>query len=125
VRTTVLFLVVLVVSSSGCTVGDERTLDLHGDGIDVQVSTSTPPRAVDAEVAPDVCALASGLPATNICSMICDPDAMKAAMRAAGDPAGRCYELDCVLPDTSSVYVGVCLEPEPRTPPTPTFAGRL
>lgn len=88
-RTTILGLAMLV---SGCA-----------------VDTST--GAQDSEVAPQICVLAAGLPPENVCSLICDPDAMEAAMRARGDQTGRCYEFDCVMPDSSSVYVGVCLEP--------------
>ena len=67
---------------------------------------------VDETPARDVCALAAALPSNNLCSLVCDPDALKAALLAEGDPPGRCYEMDCVLSDGSSVFVGVCLQPE-------------
>ena len=73
------------------------------------IETSTPQR--------DVCALAAGLPADNICSMVCDPDAMKATLLAEGDAPGRCFEFDCTLTDGSDVFVGVCLEPEAKHAP--------
>ena len=62
-------------------------------------------------VGPDLCALASELAPDNICSLICEPDAMKAMLAASGMPAGRCYELRCALPDATSVNVGLCLPP--------------
>ena len=58
----------------------------------------------------DVCGLAAALPPENICSLVCDPDALKDALLARGDAPGRCYELNCVLSDGSSVFVGVCLQ---------------
>mgnify|MGYP001552751060 CR=1 FL=1 len=67
-------------------------------------------RAPDAPAAVDICALASELPGDNICSLMCDPDAMEAQMVADGTPAGTCYELRCVLP-AITVNVGVCLPP--------------
>jgi len=67
-------------------------------------------RAPDAPDAVDVCVLASQLPGDNICSLMCDPDAMKAQLVADGTPAGTCYEMLCVLP-AISVTVGVCLPP--------------
>jgi hypothetical protein len=69
-------------------------------------------RAPDAPAAIDVCALASQLPGDNICSLMCDPDAMKAQLIADGTAQGTCYEMVCVLPGIS-VTVGVCLPPAP------------
>ena len=68
----------------------------------VAISTTLP-------AATDVCALAAELPADNLCSLMCDPDAMKAAMRAAGEADGRCYDFVCSLPGGTNAYVGVCL----------------
>ena len=61
--------------------------------------------------ATDVCALAAELPGDNICSLMCDPDVMKAQLIADGMAVGTCYEFFCALPDSSSVTVGVCLPP--------------
>ena len=61
--------------------------------------------------ASDVCALAAELPGDNICSLMCEPDVMKAQLIADGKPMGSCYEFYCPLPDASSVTVGVCLPP--------------
>ena len=63
------------------------------------------------EPATDVCALAAQLPGDNICSLMCEPDVMKAQLIADGMAAGTCYEFLCALPDSSSVTVGVCLPP--------------
>jgi hypothetical protein len=59
----------------------------------------------------DVCALASQLEATNVCSLICEPDAMAAELAAGGLASGTCIELLCALPEAQSVTVGVCLPP--------------
>lgn len=59
---------------------------------------------------PDVCGLAAELPTDNICSLVCDPDAMKDRLLAQGTAQGTCYELLCALPGLT-VQVGVCLPP--------------
>jgi len=59
----------------------------------------------------DVCALAALLPSENICSLVCDPDAMAERMISDGNARGRCYELYCALTDQQHVLVGVCLPP--------------
>ena len=58
-----------------------------------------------------VCYQAAQLPADDVCSQICDPDALIAQLRANGESPGSCVEFRCDLPDTSSVVVGVCLPP--------------
>ena len=62
---------------------------------------------------PDVCSLAAQLPADDICSLMCDPDAVAAQLVADGDAPGTCYELLCTLPDATQITVGVCLPPPP------------
>jgi len=103
VRTTVLGLALMI---GGCAVDTATT-------------------SQDAEVPPQVCELAAGLPPENLCSLICDPDALKAAMRLRGDVIGRCYEFDCVMPDSSRVSVGICLLPQPdfAHPSLPQYVG--
>ena len=59
----------------------------------------------------DVCALAAALPADDICSLICDPQAMAAQLAADGGDTGACYQLRCDLTETEHVLVGVCLPP--------------
>ncbi len=66
--------------------------------------------AVEPLAAPDVCALAAQLPADNICSLVCDPDAMEAQLLAKGVAPGTCYDMACALPGLT-VQVGVCLPP--------------
>ena len=63
------------------------------------------------EPAVDVCALAAQLDAANVCSLICDPDAMAEQLAAGGMASGTCIELRCALPEAESVTVGVCLPP--------------
>jgi hypothetical protein len=82
------------------------------DGRDLGDVLTRAPDAPEVPVAPDVCALASELPGDNICSLICDPDAMEAQLVAEGTPAGTCYEMRCAL-DGVTVTVGVCLPPSP------------
>lgn len=57
----------------------------------------------------DPCALADALPADDLCSLVCFPDQLAAAMIDAGTRAHACYELRCALTPTVSVTVGVCL----------------
>ena len=82
------------------------------NGVDLDDVVTHAPQAPDAPAAIDVCALASQLPSDNICSLMCDPDAMKAQLIANGTAQGTCYEMVCVLPGIS-VTVGVCLPPAP------------
>ena len=56
-----------------------------------------------------ICELAAALPADDPCSTICDPDALREAMIAAGYQGGRCYLLECQLSDQVSVGAGACL----------------
>jgi hypothetical protein len=58
---------------------------------------------------PDLCGLAAELPADDLCSLICDPDALEAALIAQGTPVGRCVTMICPLSETVTAHVGVCL----------------
>lgn len=59
---------------------------------------------------PDICGLAAELPTDNICSLVCDPDAIKERLISEGTAQGTCYEMLCALPGLT-VQVGVCLPP--------------
>jgi hypothetical protein len=61
------------------------------------------------EPSEDVCSLAAQLPPDDLCSLICDPDALEDAIVDAGAEAGRCYLLVCVLSEDVAAQVGVCL----------------
>jgi hypothetical protein len=98
----------VMVMASGCLAEGERVDGKLDDNAAFHVEAAPGP----SDSTYDVCALAAELPASNVCSLICDVDAMKAALRAEGDPAGRCYDWECRLPDASVVFVGVCLEPD-------------
>ena len=87
--------------------GQAPSVTINGRDVDDVVA-----RAPDSPDAIDVCALASQLPGDNLCSLMCDPDAMKAQLIADGDHQGTCYEMVCALPGIS-VTVGVCLPPAP------------
>lgn len=74
---------------------------------EVQVHTASDDGKGDGAL--DVCALAAELPSDDICSLICDPDALAAEMEASGSEPGKCYQLYCMLPEEHHVLVGVCL----------------
>ena len=56
-----------------------------------------------------VCAAAAELPASDVCSLVCDPDAFRARLQDSGMKPGACYQFRCELTATMSVNVGVCL----------------
>lgn len=60
-------------------------------------------------LAADPCTLAAELPPDDLCSLICDPDALRQALIDQGRTRGVCYELACSLDDSTQVSVGVCL----------------
>jgi hypothetical protein len=72
-------------------------------------TTITPEQDTDPQT--DVCALAAALPSDDICSLVCDPDAMASMLLSEGMESGNCYQLRCVLADSFAVQVGVCLPP--------------
>lgn len=57
----------------------------------------------------DVCGMAAALPVSDVCSLVCEPDAFAARLREGGMHAGACYQLRCALSPTTTVSVGVCL----------------
>lgn len=59
----------------------------------------------------DLCAIASQLDTDNVCSLICDPDAMADFLVAEGVAGGKCIQLRCELPGLAPLFVGVCLAP--------------
>lgn len=68
--------------------------------------------AVDTPDELDLCALASELDTDNVCSLICDPDAMANFLVAEGVSGGKCVQLRCQLPGVeNALFVGVCLPP--------------
>jgi hypothetical protein len=93
--------------------GDEPTTTIT---IETDPAPGTPSRVI-AELSdetalvagPDICSLALQLPATDVCSLMCDPPAMAAYLIDEGMEGGRCYQLRCELPDSENVLVGVCL----------------
>ncbi len=56
-----------------------------------------------------LCALAAALPADDLCSMVCDPDAFAARLVDDGMVTGNCYQFRCSLSAEVEVTVGVCL----------------
>ncbi|MFT3699144.1 MAG: hypothetical protein QM831_38715 [Kofleriaceae bacterium] len=65
------------------------------------------------DASPDLCVLAAALPPDDICSLVCDPDALRQALIDTGRTPGVCYEISCALDDTTQVSVGVCLVSDP------------
>lgn len=57
----------------------------------------------------DPCGLAQALPADDMCSLVCDPQALADRMLSGGARTSTCYQLRCALSPTVSVSVGVCL----------------
>lgn len=55
------------------------------------------------------CEAASALPASDVCSLVCDPDAFRARLADEGMQRGACYAYVCTLAPEMSVTVGVCL----------------
>jgi hypothetical protein len=79
------------------------------DKASAAASTRAPGEPAPEEV--DICALAAQLDPENVCSLMCDPDAMAEQLAANGMASGTCVELLCALPEAQSVTVGVCLPP--------------
>jgi hypothetical protein len=93
----------------GCAVDSAPTATITVKTVGADDLTTGSPEAREPDR--DVCALAGQLSSDDICSQICDPDAMEARLVAQGRAPGACYQFLCNLPDTSHVTVGVCLPP--------------
>jgi len=100
---------------AACAVEPTRDLDISplGDSlssaIEIDMPLSTEVHVEAPDDGPDVCALATQLPPEDLCSQICDPDALAQSMLDAGAATGRCYLFICQLPEDVIVSVGVCL----------------
>lgn len=75
------------------------TIEIHESDTDLEVVSDEK----------DLCAIASQLDTNNVCSLICDPDAMADFLLAEGVASGKCVELRCELPGIAALFVGVCL----------------
>ncbi len=86
---------------SGCVAdGDVAEMERVGGP-----ATATAPETTEE----NLCALAAERPASDPCSMICDPEELKNVLLAEGQAAGRCYEFACSFPELK-VSFGVCLD---------------
>jgi hypothetical protein len=103
-----MLMMAMVMAAAGCLDRGDSSSPVKRAVIEVDAATATQLHAPEQS---PLCALADALPADDICSMICDPDAMKDMLLAEGSPSGRCYELACTLDATTTVQVGVCLPP--------------
>ena len=56
-----------------------------------------------------ICAAAAALPSSDVCSLVCDPDAFRSRLKDDGMKSGTCYQFRCNLTAEMSVTVGVCL----------------
>jgi hypothetical protein len=92
---------IVIVMLAGCVAGEESRPIIRVDHPQVVAPMGVP--------ATDVCADAAGLASDDICSLMCDPDAMKARLVGEGLQTGVCYEFSCPLPDGTTISVGVCL----------------
>jgi hypothetical protein len=106
-------LLMVSVLLAACAVEPTRDIEvlpiLPGDSL-ISVRELETVNYVDAiDQGPDVCALAAQLPPDDLCSLICDPAALKQTLLDAGVTTGRCYLLLCALPEDVDVSVGVCL----------------
>jgi hypothetical protein len=115
-------MLLVIALSTGCALTEEPAGVPHKD-VTIQVEAPAGTRAEQAS--PDVCALAKGLPTSNVCSLICDVDALKAALEAEGGAPGRCYDLACPMPDHTMVYVGVCIDQEQTRAAPPTASRQV
>lgn len=77
----------------------------------IEIRDSENVQAVQLDDGPDLCAIASELDTDNVCSLICDPDAMADFLLAEGVAGGKCVQLRCELPGIAPLFVGVCLAP--------------
>ena len=101
---------VLVVGLLGACVADDAAPDELGTVTsEFEVEPHDPDDPHDPHDAGELCTLADALPDTELCSLICDPDAFAARLRDAGMAAGNCYQVHCTLSPETSVTVGVCL----------------
>ncbi|MBA3391819.1 MAG: hypothetical protein H0T89_04195 [Deltaproteobacteria bacterium] len=64
---------------------------------------------VEQDANAQLCAMAAELPADDMCSLICDPDAFAARLTEDGMKGGNCYQFRCAVSIDVSVSVGVCL----------------
>ena len=104
VRSLVLMMVVL----GGCVADAEGPPPVVITTTHVEVTKGD---GVESEI--DVCALAAELPSEDVCSLICDPQAMADRLVEDGSKPGTCYQLFCALPGDEFVLVGVCLRLTP------------
>jgi hypothetical protein len=104
-------LAVSVVLLAACAVEPEPTLTPVGQRVVATLDETTVSIGISASESeqPYVCTLAAQLPPDDVCSQICDPDALEAALLAEGVEPGRCYLLICELPEDVVAKVGVCL----------------
>jgi hypothetical protein len=94
-------LVMVMVMLAGCVADEESRPTLRISADHAQV--------IGPADEADICAAAANLATDDICSLMCDPDAMKARLVSEGTQTGVCYEFSCPLPDGTLISVGVCL----------------
>jgi hypothetical protein len=96
--------VCLVVLAGACAVDDVEPAPRVATALGTAVDLVNP-----AEAEPDICGLAAALPAEDICSLACDPEAFADRLVTDGTVGGRCLQFYCQLAPDVSVWVGACL----------------
>lgn len=104
----------LAVVLGACVVDDSTTLPEDPGSAPAQLDLAVVAQVEQApEVEPaedaDLCGLAAGLPASDVCSLICDPDAFATRLVDSGMHGGSCYQFRCDLGAGTVVSVGMCL----------------
>ena len=92
---------VIVVLLGACVEADDATTKLP---VSADLATADEGMTEDA-----ICAAAAALPASDMCSLVCDPEAFRARLVDDGMKGGACYQIRCNLAPEMSVTVGVCL----------------
>lgn len=101
-------LVVSLLMTAACAV-DQPSPEPTRKANTIDLAILDPQATLEEDQSPDLCALAADLPADDMCSLICDPDALEQAIVDGGAAGGRCYTLVCPLSDAVTVSVGVCI----------------
>ncbi len=99
-------LVVIAVLLGACVADDDTTVPTTTTH-DVAAADSA--TLIEQDTTGTLCALASDLPSTDVCSLVCDPDGFKARLLDDGMTGGNCYQFRCNLSPEVTVTVGVCL----------------
>lgn len=105
------WLVLMALALGACTTDDPTPPQIHIIG-DTSVTNAIDISNVEIngdDRGDDLCTMAAALPASDVCSLVCDPDQFADFLLAEGMHTGTCYHFRCTLSATTTVSVGVCL----------------